>query len=77
MSSPSLSEDPDIVVGVIEAGDYLPDMPEINVPGMVGKSLGNPQIDWSFVTVPQSAANDRQIFEPRCVHFLLPLPFKH
>lgn len=60
-----LSEDLDIVVGVIEAGDYLPDMPEINVPGMVGKSLGNPQIDWSFVTVPQPAANDRQIFEPR------------
>lgn len=28
-----LSEDPDVVVGVLEAGAYMPDRPDINVPG--------------------------------------------
>ena len=29
----SLSEDPSVKVGVIEAGQWLPDLPNINVPG--------------------------------------------
>ena len=29
----SLSEDPNVKVGVIEAGEWLPDLPNINVPG--------------------------------------------
>lgn len=28
-----LSENPSVVVGVIEAGEYDPNVPEINIPG--------------------------------------------
>ena len=28
-----LTEDPNVTVGVIEAGQYVPDMPQINIPG--------------------------------------------
>lgn len=29
----SLSEDPNVKVGLLEAGQYVPDMPQINIPG--------------------------------------------
>ncbi|EIM90734.1 GMC oxidoreductase [Stereum hirsutum FP-91666 SS1] len=60
-----LSEDPDVVVGVIEAGEYIPDMAEILIPGMIGRTMGNPRVDWSFASSPQSAANNRVVIEPR------------
>ncbi|TFK37523.1 hypothetical protein BDQ12DRAFT_666811 [Crucibulum laeve] len=69
-----LSEDPNVVVGVVEAGKHITDMPEINIPGnrlplptirYVGKALGNPEIDWNFFTVPQAALQGRPIFQPR------------
>ena len=34
-----LSEDSDVVVGVIEAGEYIPDMPEILIPGLPATSF--------------------------------------
>ncbi|KAI0057966.1 hypothetical protein BV25DRAFT_1919676 [Artomyces pyxidatus] len=57
-----LSEDPRVTVGVIEAGEYVSGMPEVNVPGMDGRALGNPQVDWSFFSTPQSGANNRRVF---------------
>ncbi|KAI0709499.1 GMC oxidoreductase [Earliella scabrosa] len=60
-----LSEDPSVTVGVIEAGEWHPDAPGINIPGMMGSVIGNPQFDWAFMTVPQRHANNRPIFQPR------------
>ncbi|KAF8873116.1 alcohol oxidase [Infundibulicybe gibba] len=60
-----LTEDPNIVVGVIEAGGYDPLVPEINVPGMMGRTIANPLYDWTFFSVPQSRANNRVVLQPR------------
>jgi choline dehydrogenase-like flavoprotein len=61
----SLSEDPTVRVGVLEAGEYVPDEPNINVPGYFGRTIGNPAYDWGFLTVPQKDANGRLIYHPR------------
>ncbi|KAJ3718017.1 alcohol oxidase [Lentinula guzmanii] len=60
-----LSEDPNIVVGVLEAGEHIHEMPEVSVPGMMGQALGNPKVDWAFSTVEQPAVLNRKIFSPR------------
>ncbi|KAJ1304689.1 hypothetical protein OPQ81_005828 [Rhizoctonia solani] len=60
-----LSEDPTVRVGVLEAGQYVPDEPNINVPGYFGRTIGNPAYDWGFLTVPQKDANGRLMYHPR------------
>ncbi|KAI0324288.1 GMC oxidoreductase [Cubamyces sp. BRFM 1775] len=60
-----LSEDPSIVVGVIEAGDWDPNVDAINVPGLCGSILGNSKYDWSFMSVPQTDLDGRSVFQPR------------
>ncbi|TFY76423.1 hypothetical protein EWM64_g7588 [Hericium alpestre] len=60
-----LSEDPDIVVGVIEAGEHVTDMLAVAVPGMAAMLAGNEKIDWKFKSVPQPHADNRQISLPR------------
>ncbi|KAG8700386.1 hypothetical protein FRC08_004736, partial [Ceratobasidium sp. 394] len=67
VSNHLLSEDPAVRVGVLEAGQYVPDDPTINVPGYFGRSIGNPALDWGFLTVPQKHANGRLIYHPRWV----------
>ncbi|THH06075.1 hypothetical protein EW146_g9725, partial [Bondarzewia mesenterica] len=59
------SEDPQVLVGVIEAGEYVQDMPQINIPGMAGSGVMNKRIDWCFTSVPQATANGRVIDQPR------------
>lgn len=60
-----LTEDSNIKVLVIEAGGYYTSVPEIDVPGLLGRTVGNPKYDWSFVSVPQKRANDRVVRQPR------------
>lgn len=60
-----LSENPNISVGVLEAGEYLKDMPNINIPGLAGSGVMHEQIDWCFQSVPQAGANNRVIPQPR------------
>ncbi|EJD00188.1 alcohol oxidase [Fomitiporia mediterranea MF3/22] len=60
-----LSEIPAITVLVIEAGSYHGYDPEIDIPGMLGRTVGNPKYDWSFLSVPQKHANNRVIPHPR------------
>ncbi|KIK65197.1 hypothetical protein GYMLUDRAFT_160209 [Collybiopsis luxurians FD-317 M1] len=60
-----LSEDPNVVVGVIEAGEYHGSAPEVNLPGFSGRAFMNPQFDWTFFSSPQKACNNRPTFQPR------------
>ncbi|KAI0316269.1 alcohol oxidase [Amylostereum chailletii] len=60
-----LTEDPDITVGIIEAGEDVSDMPEVKIPGMGGRGFLNPRVDWSFFSVPQAGANNRRLLSPR------------
>ncbi|TFY79284.1 hypothetical protein EWM64_g4728, partial [Hericium alpestre] len=60
-----LTEDPNITVGLVEAGEHVTDMMSIFVPGMARMAHGDKRVDWSFYTVPQTHAHDRKIFEPR------------
>jgi choline dehydrogenase-like flavoprotein len=60
-------------VGVIEAGQYLPEDPLINVPtagnllgnANVGTLVGNPTYDWCFESVPQAGLDGVVIQYPR------------
>jgi choline dehydrogenase-like flavoprotein len=60
-------------VGVIEAGQYLPDDPLINVPtagnllgnANVGTLIGSPTYDWCFESVPQAGLDGLVIQYPR------------
>ncbi|KAI0724007.1 alcohol oxidase [Cerioporus squamosus] len=60
-----LSEDPDVTVGVIEAGKWHTNIDGVNIPGMAGSTLGDPKFDWAFMSVPQKHANNRRIYQPR------------
>jgi choline dehydrogenase-like flavoprotein len=70
-------------VGIIEAGQYLPEDPLINVPtagnllgnANVGTLIGNPTYDWLFESVPQPGLDGLVIQYPRygAFHFLLEL----
>ncbi|KAF9063840.1 alcohol oxidase [Rhodocollybia butyracea] len=60
-----LSENPNITVGLIEAGEYVTDMTDITVPGMAKKVRGNERIDWNFYTTSQVGCNGRKIVQPR------------
>ncbi|KAH9980184.1 alcohol oxidase [Lactifluus volemus] len=60
-------------VGIIEAGQYLPEDPLINVPtagnllgnANVGTLIGNPTYDWLFESVPQPGLDGLVIQYPR------------
>ncbi|KAJ7439757.1 hypothetical protein FB451DRAFT_145380 [Mycena latifolia] len=64
-----LTEDPQIKVGVIEAGQYRPGDPLIEIPQSTaapsnpnGTSLiGNPTYDWRFASTPQPGLNGTSI----------------
>ena len=59
-----LSENPDIIVGILEAGSAAFDEPKINVPGRYGETLGS-DYDWQFETTVQPGLNDRSLPWPR------------
>lgn len=59
-----LSENPNIRVGVLEAGPAAFDEPLINIPGRFGESLGT-KYDWKFETTPQAGIGGRQLPWPR------------
>ncbi|KAI9618183.1 hypothetical protein H4Q26_012531 [Puccinia striiformis f. sp. tritici PST-130] len=59
-----LSEDPALTVLVLEAGGTGVNNTGISIPGLVGTTLGT-DVDWKYSTVPQSGANQRQVYYPR------------
>ena len=48
-----LTEDPNMTVGVIEAGLSRLDDPNIDIPAMCLGLVGNPEYDWIYKSVPQ------------------------
>ncbi|KAG8785534.1 hypothetical protein FRC12_017462 [Ceratobasidium sp. 428] len=60
-----LSEDPNIVVGVIDAGQYLVNDPLIDTPRSAIAMQGNPKYDWMFKSTPQPNLNGRIVDLPR------------
>jgi choline dehydrogenase-like flavoprotein len=74
LSAPPTSENASrLRVGVIEAGQYLPEDPLINVPtagnllgnANVGTLIGNPTYDWCFESVPQPGLDGLVVQYPR------------
>ncbi|CAL1697277.1 unnamed protein product [Somion occarium] len=60
-----LSEDPNTVVGVIEAGAYHKDDAGVNIPGFASRNLFKPDFDWSFASEPHKGTNNRPVPQPR------------
>ncbi|KAI0672922.1 GMC oxidoreductase [Trametes maxima] len=60
-----LSEDPNVLVGVVEAGEWDPNVEAINMPGLSGSLVGNPKYDWGFLSTPQEHADGRLLYLPR------------
>jgi len=60
-----LTEDPEVTVGVVEAGQNRLADPNILVPGLDFNAIGNPEYDWVFKTTPQRYMNGRVISQPR------------
>ncbi|TCD67934.1 hypothetical protein EIP91_011798 [Steccherinum ochraceum] len=60
-----LSENPNVIVGVIEAGKYHEREPKVNVPGMGGQAINDPDFDWSFRTVSEKYLNGREVMQSR------------
>jgi choline dehydrogenase-like flavoprotein len=59
-----LSQDVNILVGVLEAGAAPSNIPAINVPGRFGEGIGT-DIDWQYETTPQRVLRDRKLPWPR------------
>ena len=60
-----LSENPQVQVGVIEAGGDNTNDPLVLTPGLALSQFNKPKYDWGFDTIPQPHANDRTIAHPR------------
>ncbi|KAK8064548.1 hypothetical protein PG994_007186 [Apiospora phragmitis] len=58
-----LTEDPDITVGVLEAGPIVDGDAAVSIPGCYGESLGTP-LDWQFQTTPQPGLGGRVLNWP-------------
>ncbi|KAK7983395.1 hypothetical protein PG989_010797 [Apiospora arundinis] len=59
-----LTENPDITVGVLEAGPAVSDNAAINIPGCYGGTLGT-DLDWQFQTTAQPGLGGRALIWPR------------
>jgi len=55
-----LSENPDVTVGVIEAGKNKLDDPLVDTPAMFLQMFGNEDYDWKYKTTPQVGANGKK-----------------
>jgi hypothetical protein len=72
----TLSENPDVKVGLIEAGVlHSENDPVVYMPRSFA-GPGNPDYDWAFATEPQTHAQGRVIPAPRYIQVVV-LPFPH
>ena len=59
-----LSENPDVRVGVLEAGRAQFDNPKVKIPGLLGRSIADPELDWAYMTTPQKELGGRKLLYP-------------
>jgi choline dehydrogenase-like flavoprotein len=59
-----LSEDPTVIVGVIEAGEAAFGEAIVDVPNRCGQTIGT-KYDWAFSTTPQEGLNGKELPWPR------------
>lgn len=55
-----LSENPDVTVGVIEAGKNKLDDPVVDTPAMFLQMFGNEDYDWKYMTTPQVGVSGKK-----------------
>ncbi|KIW85204.1 hypothetical protein Z517_00594 [Fonsecaea pedrosoi CBS 271.37] len=60
-----LTENPDVTVGVIEAGKSRLGDPLVDVPAMFIQMLGNKEYDWAWETIPQPGNKNKVHQVPR------------
>ncbi|KAI7481166.1 GMC oxidoreductase [Hortaea werneckii] len=60
-----LSENPDVTVGVLEAGKERLDDPLIDTPAAFAQMFNDPQYDWCFRTEPQTENDQKRHHIPR------------
>lgn len=60
-----LSEDPNISILLLEAGEYRNTDEKVYTPGLGGDLLDNPSFDWQFESVPNDGLKGRTIKHPR------------
>ena len=60
-----LTENPDVKVGVLEAGSNRIDDPQVYTPSLYPTLIGREKYDWCFETVPQESANGKKYSMPR------------
>lgn len=56
-----LSEDPNVSVAVIEAGDFERNNPLVTNITALGLGTRNPAIDWAYESLPQTYAGNRSV----------------
>ncbi|KAI7554816.1 GMC oxidoreductase [Hortaea werneckii] len=60
-----LSEDPNLSILVLEAGEDHSNDEEIYAPGLAGSALGDSHFDWQYASQPERQLNNRVINHPR------------
>lgn len=60
-----LTENPDVKVGVLEAGQDRTDDPQVYTPSLYPTMIGREKYDWCFETVPQDGASGKKYSMPR------------
>ncbi|KAJ5363131.1 hypothetical protein N7541_003975 [Penicillium brevicompactum] len=60
-----LSENPDVTVGVIEAGKYRIGDPLVDTPAAFSQMFENPEYDWCLYTTPQEGNHGKKHHIPR------------
>ncbi|KAK3659020.1 hypothetical protein LTR56_001457 [Elasticomyces elasticus] len=60
-----LSEDANVSVLVLEAGEDRSNDERIYTPGLIASTLDNPEFDWQYVAEPAAGMHNRRIKHPR------------
>jgi hypothetical protein len=78
-----LTENPDVKVGVLEAGSNRMDDPQVYTPSLYPSLIGREKYDWCFETTPQASAGGKKYSMPRGkllggssgINYLVSVPF--